>query len=570
MLERAFEKRHRVVSPSFAGASLLLGLLLLVATTRLPAGDEPAKPQVAPAAEPSDVEAPTDEDLLRHDLKRLVGRWMRTVPGPQALREVLTIDGEHDSLDVLNSDGAVISRYTSRFTLERAGDVRIYNRSDVNLVKGNALFRSGAETQSFIVQFTRGGFYEVTGALNDRNGSLQRHAAILWKEIGVRKPAAEDAQDAENDDAAAEDERPAFEPPAAALEGPELKRDLELLQGSWVLVNRNAEGQVTSSNQKTIEGNTERLTYSDADGKVTYEHTVKFRLEKYGPVRIFHFYDMTPVIGPGAGVVSPDAYAFVYKVDNDKFLDCPGTFVSRTSYRNDPAVIIWRRPESPQEVNAEIEIEQLGGSVVRSTRGDVETISIRLNGAKVGDEQLKLLKAFKKLNELALIGTQVTDAGMKEVAQCANLTRLELRGAAITDAGVKEIAGLEKLKFLSLERTQVTDAGLAMLTRIKDLRQLYLGGTKIGDTGARELAKLQGLTHLGIIGTKITDAGFAALSDLEHLTTLNAGGRGITDASVAQFVKFKHLAELRLENTQLTDAGLQKIKAALPETNVHR
>ena len=163
----------------------LVPVLLVIMTTCLPAfGDEP-QPTPAANANPPDEDAPTDEDLLRHDLKRLIGRWMRTVPGPQGLREVLTIDGEHDTLDVFNRDGALVCRYISQFKLERMGDVRIYNRTNVKLVQGQALFRSGVETQSFIVQFIRQGFYEVTGALHGRNGSLQRPIAILWKEIGV-------------------------------------------------------------------------------------------------------------------------------------------------------------------------------------------------------------------------------------------------------------------------------------------------------------------------------------------------------------------------------------------------
>ena len=115
------------------------------------------------------------------------------------------------------------------------------------------------------------------------------------------------------------------------------------------------------------------MTYSDADGNVTHEHTVKFRLEKYGPVRILDFYDMTTIVGPGAGNVDPDHFAFVYKVDGDTFLDCPGTFVSRDSYRNDPVVIVWRRPQSVQEVNAALEIEELGGGVTRNTLDRRET-----------------------------------------------------------------------------------------------------------------------------------------------------------------------------------------------------
>lgn len=536
-----------------------------------------APPSTDPPAKDNDLKtvvesaAPTEEELLRQDLKRLTGRWERTVPGSNPpMREVLTIEGERDTFDVINTDGAVVCRYTGQFKLERAGDVRIYNRSDVKLEKGKPLNNSGSETQSFIFKFTRGGFYEVAGALHGRSSSRQRQGVFLWKEFGAKEKVEGDDKEVEKADHPDDQERPAIQPAARAANDPELKRDLELMQGSWLIDGRNAEGQVIWTNQKLVEGNTERVTYFDADGKVTSEHTVKFRLEKHGPVRVFNFYDMTTVVGPNVGAVTPDDFAFVYKVVNDKFLDCPGAFVSRSSYRTEPAMTVWRRPQPAQEVDAELEIEKLGGSVTRTTRDEGDTTYVRLNGMKFGDEHLRLLNAFEKLSELTLVDSRVTDAGMNEIAQCVNLTRLDVRGTVVTDAGLKEIAKLKKLKILGLVRTRITDAGLAELSGLKDLRQIYLANTNITDTGAHELVKLKELNYLGVIGTKITEVGFEELSQLSNLKTLFVGGASVTEASVEQFVKFKNLAVLSLGNSRITEAGLQKIKAALPETNVHR
>lgn len=560
---------------------MLLALACLVSFTKLlPAFEDPA--QLRPAddawqqpvcdADSTDADAPADEDVLQTDLKRLIGRWERTVPNSKPpMRELLTIADDHDTLDVLSNDGDLIRRYASRVKLERAGDVRIYNRSESKLVKGQAPLNPVAQAQAFVFQFTKGGFYEVSGLLHGRDASRPRQVSILWKKAGALVK--DDQPDEDNAEEAAQDETPEMqvvEPPAGADQDPDLKRDLALLQGSWEISGKNAAGNVIWSSEKLIEGNTERLIRYDGEGKITYEHTVKFRLEKYGPVRVFDFYDMTIVTGPGAGNVDTDHYAFLYKVDDDRFFDCPGTFVSRSSYRDEPGITVWRRPQRTEEVDAVLEIEKLGGTVTRSSLDDEDRTIVGLTGKAFGDEQLRLLKAFKKLHELSLADSRVTDAGLKEVARFEMLTKLDLTRTAIGDAGLQEIARLKNLTILTLIRTKVTDAGLTELTGLTRLRQLLLGQTGITDKGIHEIVKLKDLSYLGMMGTKVSDAGVAELSELVHLTTLILGGPDITEASVTQLVKFKNLTQLGLGKSPISDAGFKEIKAALPNTNVHR
>lgn len=557
--------RRRGYSGAVKAASVLLALLGST-TARLAVGEGKALPKPAAVVCQADV-ARDDEALLREDLKRLIGRWERVVPGSNPpTREVMTIEDERDTFEVINNDGAVACRYTSQFKLERVGDLRIYNRENVELVKGKPLNNSGAVKQSFIFHLNPRSLHEVSGVLHGRSGSRQRHGVFAWKKIVDAERIEAGDEEAENADA----RQPEFEPDATAADDSDLKRDLELMQGSWLTAGRDAAGKVTWTNEKSVDGNTERLTRLDAEGNVTREHTVKFRLEKYGPIRIFTFYDMTTVIGDDVGDVVPDEFSFVYKLDGDTFLDCPGVFVSRSSYRVEPVLTVWRRPQSTSEVDAELEIEQLGGSVTRNTRDGADATSIRMDGKGFGDEQLRLLKPFQKLSELTLIDSRVTDAGMKDVARCVNLTRLDLKGTAITDVGLNEIAKLKKLKTLSLVRTRISDTGLVELAGLKELRQLYLANTNTTDDGARTLVNITELTHLGVIGTKITAAGFAELSKHGNLKTLLVGGARITEDCVEQFMKFKNLAELNVGNSRITEAGLQKIKAALPETNVHR
>lgn len=591
---------HPTISRQIATSLLHLtrsglpGLAILVTGISLPPLllleiQQQAQAQPAPVLQPDGDKGPippaetTEDDLLRQDLQQLIGRWQRTVPNSTPpLKEVLTIDVDHDILEVHDENGEVISRCTSQFKLERSGDVRIYNRSKFELVKGRVLpHLSAAATQSFIIQLGNHRFYEVSGLLHDRNGSRRRPVVALWKEVG-----AADQADDKGDDAATEigdeDRVPAepFEPQAGGqgmaarrakgANDPDLKRDLQLMQGSWETVNRDAQGNIIGTNEKLVEGNTEKLTVLDAEGKVTYSHTVKFHLEKYGPLRIFNFYDMTIETGPGTGNVSAEDYAFVYRVDDDRFLDGPGVFVSRSSYRDTPIVAVWRRPQSRDEVDATIEIEKLGGSVTKANRDDEDQTTVRLNGKNFEDEQLRLLKGFKNLRELFLIDSRVTDAGLKDIGRLTTLTRLDLAGTPVGDAGLKEVARLTNLTHLSLKGTRITDAALAELSSLKNLQQLYLGQAKITDRGVKELLKFKALAQLGLGGTSITDAGLEELSSLESLRTLYIGGPQFTDASVKQLVKFKNLAQLGLGRAKITTVGIRELQTALPNTNVHR
>lgn len=122
----------------------------------------------------------------------------------------------------------------------------------------------------------------------------------------------------------------------------DLKRDLALMQGRWQRTGRNAEGEVTSRQEKVIQGNRETVTSLDSEGKVLRKHAVKFRLEKHGPVRIYSVYELTAYQGDQA-VTSAADFSYVYRVDGKLLLDAPGLFDKRRSYQETPVVFKWER-----------------------------------------------------------------------------------------------------------------------------------------------------------------------------------------------------------------------------------
>jgi len=140
-------------------------------------------------------------------------------------------------------------------------------------------------------------------------------------------------------------------PPAAARDedeskkvDDELQKDLERLQGTWQRVSIDADGNVQPRQLKVIKGNQETLTNYDSSGDVSRRHTVEFKLERSGDVKIFTF------AAPGRLDDPKAAISYIYKLDEDVFYDVPGLLTSnRRQYSNQPAIYEWTRVRRPLE-----------------------------------------------------------------------------------------------------------------------------------------------------------------------------------------------------------------------------
>ena len=72
-------------------------------------------------------------------------------------------------------------------------------------------------------------------------------------------------------------------------------------------------------------------------------------------------------------------------------------------------------------------IEKLGGTVTRDDKQPGgPAVKVTLNGPKVKDEDLKLLKEFPQLAELELSGGGLTDAGLRHLKGLKQLKRLSI------------------------------------------------------------------------------------------------------------------------------------------------
>jgi hypothetical protein len=130
--------------------------------------------------------------------------------------------------------------------------------------------------------------------------------------------------------------------------------------------------------------------------------------------------------------------------------------------------------------------------------------SLRLVRSGIGDEDLKALAAFPRLQHIDLRDCEnLTDAGVKEVVCLKRLRSLCLDGTAVTDDGLAGLAALQRLESLELFGCHgVTGAGLKKLAGCHCLRKLDLRCTEVTDGDVEDLGRLKQVRHLDLGGCR--------------------------------------------------------------------
>ena len=136
--------------------------------------------------------------------------------------------------------------------------------------------------------------------------------------------------------------------PAPAPERASAEDDLKALQGTWertqVLPEQPGEpGARTGRVVKVVTGKRETVTTYDAAGKVTYAHTVQFRLEREGSVRVFTFFDREVTAGATKGQKVPQPSSYIYRLTGDAFEEVWGFLPGQE--KRDLLAAKWKRAQ---------------------------------------------------------------------------------------------------------------------------------------------------------------------------------------------------------------------------------
>ena len=134
---------------------------------------------------------------------------------------------------------------------------------------------------------------------------------------------------------------------AAVSAPPTVEEDLKALQGTWertqVLPGQPGpqEGRVV----KEVRGNRETVTTYDREGKLTYGHSVEFRLERQGDVRVFTFFNREVTAGPSKGQKVPEPASYIYRLRDDTFEEVWGCLPGQE--KRELLAAKWRRVRQP-------------------------------------------------------------------------------------------------------------------------------------------------------------------------------------------------------------------------------
>lgn len=181
-------------------------------------------------------------------------------------------------------------------------------------------------------------------------------------------------------------------------------------------------------------------------------------------------------------------------------------------------------------------------------------------------ETLKLVEAIlNQVREPAIRSLTATaqDAANPEYQQSAAKLLLYLgEGTRLNGAN-----GPQSLSFAN--EGVFGNAHAAQLGNWKWLTTVDVSGTGIDRAGVRPLIANASLTDLSLARTRINDIGLCSLPSVLTLRSVNlAGNAGITDGATGILSSMRGLTHLDVSNTRMTPAGVDKLRLALPTTEI--
>jgi uncharacterized protein (TIGR03067 family) len=148
--------------------SILVATLLSLAAAALSFAAEP------PKTKPGAAEA--------QDLLDVQGRWEREEPqgaGTPYQRVIKEVKGNEEVVTYYRSDGSLWRTHRAQFKLSRAGDVRVFSFSNVQITDGDGKGSRFPGPSSYIYVATDRQFKEVTGFLPGQEA--QSPTVLLWR-----------------------------------------------------------------------------------------------------------------------------------------------------------------------------------------------------------------------------------------------------------------------------------------------------------------------------------------------------------------------------------------------------
>lgn len=165
-------------------------------------------------------------------------------------------------------------------------------------------------------------------------------------------------------------------------------------------------------------------------------------------------------------------------------------------------------------------------------------------------------------------GKSSDDVGGVEWRNLPHLRVILAADTRLLDNDLEGISAIRTLRVLDLSGTGITDSAINAFSTIQSLESVFLNDTSIGDGGVALLSKLPELKSIGIGGTEVSDITVKMLSQMTCLRNVNLARTKLSDACISDLGHMKWLHTLDIRGTPISPEGVQKIIAALPQTQV--
>ncbi len=129
-----------------------------------------------------------------------------------------------------------------------------------------------------------------------------------------------------------------------------------------------------------------------------------------------------------------------------------------------------------------------------------------------------------------------------------------------------DLNGLSGISKAELAFEPIADTQGAKLAELPNLRDVDLSHTFIGVETLRQLES-KPIDSLNLASTKVTNTMMSLLP--RSLCQLDLSGTRIGDAAVPLLSKLQNLQTIDLSGTMISGAGMQKLRAALPDTQIY-
>lgn len=199
--------------------------------------------------------------------------------------------------------------------------------------------------------------------------------------------------------------------------------------------------------------------------------------------------------------------------------------------------------------------------------------ALTLGEREVTAHELEQLAGWRSLRKLTILNAKLSNEALSALAKLETVEEVQLENCGLTDEDLVHLRPASKLTSLGLARNEIAGAALSPLAKLQ-LKSLGLEFNNISDATLDRLLTLTTIESLRLSNCQgVTNQGLQSgtLQEMTHLKSLNLRGlKAVNDESISSLVKMSYLRHINIRQTKISQEGVEKMKAAMPGTDVFK